>query len=232
MQTILWIHGFPLSSRVFARQRSIAATHLMPDLPGFGAAAPPHDVMTMEDYARGVLPQHDVILAGLSMGGYIALAAMRVAPERVKGLILIDTRETADNDEQRKARYDSIEKVKKEGIAPVVASMLPKMLTKNAPPELVDEVREIMESSSPEGVIAALGAMAERPASDLASLNIPTLVIVGEEDSITPPSDAERMADALPNGKLVKIANAAHLSNVEQAAEFNRAVEKWLALVR
>lgn len=152
MQTILWIHGFPLSSRVFDRQRAIGAEHLMPDLPGFGDAPPPGSAMTMESYARHVLPEREVILAGLSMGGYIAFAAARLAPERVKGLILIDTRETPDDDEQRKARYDTIEKVKREGIAPVVASMLPKMLTSSAPPELVDEVRRIMESSSAQGV--------------------------------------------------------------------------------
>lgn len=228
MHDLLWIHGFPLSSRVFDRQLSIAATHVMPDLPGFGGAPPPRGEMTMEAYAREVLPEREVIVAGLSMGGYIALAMARLAPERVKGLILIDTRETADTDEQRKARYDSIEKVKREGIAPVVASMLPKMVTKNAPPELVDEVRGIMESSSPAGVIAALDAMAKRPASDLGALNIPVLVVVGEEDAITPPSDAERMAAALPDARLVKIAGAAHLSNVEQAHDFNAAVQGWL----
>jgi 3-oxoadipate enol-lactonase len=146
-------------------------------------------------------------------------------------LILLDTRATADTDEQRKARYDTIEQVKREGVAPVVASMLPKMFTKNAPPELVDEVRAIMSGSSPEGVIAALDAMARRPDSTdlLPTLTIPVLILVGEEDPITPPSDSEKMAAAIPNATLARIPNAAHLANVEQASEVNRVVEGWLA---
>jgi 3-oxoadipate enol-lactonase len=236
MHTILWIHGFPLSARIFARQRAIIAAHVMPDLPGFGRALPPEGETSMESYARFALdqsPVRKVIVAGLSMGGYAAFAAARIAPERVKGLILIDTRATADTEEQRKARYESIEKVKAEGVAPVVSSMLPKMLTKNAKPELVDEVQRIMSASSPQGVIAALDAMAKRPDSTdlLPTLNIPALVIVGEEDTITPPSDAEKMAAALPNAKLVKIANAAHLSNVEQSHEFNAVVDAWLSAI-
>lgn len=186
----------------------------------------------MESYAREVLAitPGQVILAGFSMGGYVAFEAARLAPERVAGLILIDTRETADSVEARKGRYDSIEKVRKEGIKPIVDGMLPKMLTKSAPPEMVEEVRSIMTDSSPEGVMAALRAIAERPDSSalLPTLNIPALVIVGEEDPITPPADAERMAGLLPRSRLVKIADAAHLSNVQQSEVFNRAVTAWL----
>jgi len=234
MNTILWLHGFPLSSRIFARQRAILAAHFMPDLPGFGNAPPSADEMSMEAYARGAMakvPARRFIVAGLSMGGYVALAAARLAPERVTGLILIDTRETADNDEQRMGRYASIEKVKAANdVKPVVDAMLPKMLTANAPASLVDEARNIMSSSSTQGVSAALDAMARRPDSTdlLPTLNVPALVIVGAEDAITPPSDSERMARALPNAQLVKIANAAHLSCMEQPDEFNRIVDAWL----
>ena len=238
MKTIAWIHGFPLSSAMFDKQHDIEAVqHLVPDLPGFGGTpAPVRGEITMDQYARRVLTELDrrgiarATFAGFSMGGYIALAIARIAPHRMDGLILIDTRETADTPEARQGRYDTIEKVRAEGIASVVESMLPKMLSANAPQEMRDRVREIMNSSSPEGVMAALEVMAERRDSTavLPTLEVPTLIVVGAEDPITPPADAERMAAAIPNAKLVKIAGAAHLSNFEKADEFNGAVRDFL----
>lgn len=233
MNAILWLHAFPLSSQVFEKQRALrGVTHVMPDLPGFGAAPPPVDSMTMDDYARFAVTRLDALgiekatFAGLSMGGYVCFAALRLFPERVAGLILIDTRETADTEDARRQRHESIEKVKREGVGAIADAMLPKMLTANAPREMKEWVREIMMSSSVEGVIAAQRAMAERPDSSplLPSITVPTLIVVGEEDTITPPSDAERMARAIPGARLVKLANAAHLSNVEQAAAFNEAL--------
>lgn len=218
MSAILWLHGFPLTSRVFEKQRAIAGVeHLMPDLPA---------LQSMDDYARFAVAQLDArgiekaTIAGLSMGGYICFAALRLFPERVSGLILIDTRETADSEEARKGRFESIGKVEQQGVAAVADAMLPKMVVSDA---LKPEVREIMMSASPEFVIGALWAMAERPDSSalLPTINVPTLVVVGEEDTITPPADAERMAAAIPGARLVRIAGAAHLSNYEKPEEFN-----------
>ena len=106
--------------------------------------------------------------------------------------------------------------------------MLPKMVLSES---LKPKVRQIMESSSQEGGMAALRAMAERPDSTdlLPRLTVPTLIVVGEKDTITPPADAERMKKALPNASLVKIANAAHLSNMDQPDEVNAAVEQFLS---
>lgn len=233
---ILWIHGFPLSSRVFEKQLAIEGVrHLMPDLPGFGRT-PPEPVGGIDDYARLLLAELDraridrAVFAGLSMGGYILLGIARVAPQRIQGAILIDTRETADTADAKKGRYETIEKVKKEGIGGVVDSMLPKMLTKNAPPELVDEAETIMSSSTSEGVITALKAMAERPDSSAAlrMIRVPTLVVVGADDTITPPADAARMSAALSDARTVIIPGAAHLSNLEQPEVFNEAVTKDL----
>jgi 3-oxoadipate enol-lactonase len=227
---IVWIHGFPLSSAIFERQMSLDGfTHVAPDLPGFGKT-PPREQMSIDDYAAFVLDHVEsrgAIFAGLSMGGYIAFHIVRTRPELVKGLILIDTRETPDSPDQKKGRLETIEKVKQNGIGVVVDSMLPKMVGPDAPPTDRDRVREIMNSSSPQGVIAALGAMADRADSSdlLPNIAVPTLIVVGEEDAITPPSDAERMARAIPNAKLVRIPRAAHLSNFEKASEFNAAVQ-------
>jgi pimeloyl-ACP methyl ester carboxylesterase len=234
MKTIVWVHGFPLSSQMFEAQRAIpGATHLTPDLPGFGST-PPEDDLSVDDYARFVvdlLPADQAVFAGFSMGGYICLAVARLFPERVNGLVLIDTKETADTEEVRKGRFDSIAKVEQQGIDPIVDSMFPKMLTASAPQALKDRVRGMMMTSSPQGVIAALRAMAGRADSSslLPSIPVPTLVIVGDQDSITPVADARRMAGAIPNARLVTIADAAHLAPVEQPAAVNAAVAQFLA---
>ncbi|MFP5247476.1 MAG: alpha/beta fold hydrolase [Thermoanaerobaculia bacterium] len=234
---ILWIHGFPLASSIFENQLAIrGARHVMPDLPGFGQSRAAVGGVTMDDYARIAIDLLDhrgidnAYFAGLSMGGYVCFAAMRLAPQRVRGLILLDTRETADTADGKKGRYDSIEKVRKEGVTPIIESMLPKMLTSAAPQEMKDRVREIMTSTSAEGAIAALGAMAERPDSTplLRRITVPTLILVGEEDTITPPSDAERMAKSIPNARLVRIPGAAHLANYEKAEEVNRSVAAFV----
>jgi 3-oxoadipate enol-lactonase len=233
LRMIVWIHGFPLSSRVFSKQNVLPG--FAPDLPGFGTAAASPDEMTMDDYARHVLAAMDArkidkaFLAGLSMGGYICFAIARIAPERLKGLILIDTRETPDTAEAKKGRYETIEKVKANGVSVVVDAMLPKMLTAQAPPALVTEARQIMMSSSQSGVTAALKAMAERPDSTdtLRNIAVPTLIAVGDADTITPPADAQRMAGLAPNATLVTIRGAAHLSNMEQPDQFNKAVEAF-----
>ena len=230
MNTILWLHGFPLTNAIFAKQLAITGVeHVMPELP---------PLESMDDYARFAIEQLDLrgiekaTFAGLSMGGYICFAALRLFPERVSGLILIDTRETADTDEGRKGRREMIDKAEHEGVAPIAEAMLPKMLTPSAPPELKQFVRDVMMSTSREFVIAALRAMAARPDSSsmLPSIAVPTLIVVGEEDPITPPKDSERMASAIPNAKLVKLARAAHLSNVERAEAFNASVQEWFPL--
>lgn len=230
--TILWIHGFPLCSSIFEKQLAIGGVrHVIPDLPGFGQSPPAPGALTMDDYARIALDVLDsrsigrAVFAGLSMGGYVCFAAARMAPERIAGLILIDTRETPDSDDARKQRFETIDKIRAEGIQPLVDSMLPKMLTAEAPREMKDRVREIMTSTSPQGAMAALRAMAGRPDSTplLPNITVPALVAVGEEDGITPTSDAERMAAAIPASMLVRIAGAAHLSNYQRADEFNEA---------
>ena len=232
MNTILWIHGFPLSSRVFDGQREIQARHVMPDLPGFGGTLA-REKMSMDDYARVAVDALDAqgveraVFAGVSMGGYVCFAAMRLFPERVSGLILIDTRETADTDKARQERFDTIDNIRDAGLEPLVDAMLPKMLTPAAPEEMKKRVRDIMMSTSPEGAMVALRAMAKRPDSTdlLARVRVPTLIVVGEKDPIATTADADRMAHHILNARVVKLAGAAHLSNVEQAEAFNRAVQ-------
>lgn len=240
---VIWIHGYPLSAAIYAPQEAIPGVrHIVPDLPGFGATPPPPGELTIPEYADGILRIMDekgirsAVVAGLSMGGYIAMALARQAMERLCGLILIDTRELPDAPDARAKRFETIETVRASGTATVVDSMLPKMLTEATMKE--DEakaraVRQIMESATPGGVIAALGAMARRAdASDvLPRVEVPALVVVGRDDAITPPSDAERMRNAIPGAALAVIDRAAHLSNFERPEEFNRAAAAFLARV-
>lgn len=239
MDTILWLHAFPLSSRIFEQQRAIeGVTHLMPDLPGFGDAPPLTSEPDMEAYVRFAIQELDkrgiekAVFAGVSMGGYICLSALRHFRQRISALILADTRETADSIDMRQGRFEMIGKVELEGVTPVVDSMFPKMLTPGAPLELKEWVRSVMMSSTSRGTTDALRAIANRVESGslLPSITVPSLIVVGEEDTITPPADAERMANAIPEAKLVRIADAAHLSNVEQPAAFNAAVAAFLGL--
>jgi pimeloyl-ACP methyl ester carboxylesterase len=228
---ILWIHGFPLSSAMFEPQKRIEGyRHLMPDLRGFGSAPAPDDETSMASYARDLLDVIDedrFVLAGFSMGGYIAMELLRHVPDRIAALLLLDTRETPDTDEGRASRYKQADDVAKNGIGSVVEAMLPKMVVQE---DYRADVRRIMESASPRGVIAALKAMATRPDSTetLRNATMPAFVIVGDRDEITPLRDAERMVSLLPNAEMAPIARAAHMANFESSEQVNNLIAAFL----
>lgn len=236
---IVWIHGFPLTSEMFRSQFAIPGfRHIAPDLPGFGQTEA-SSAQSIDDYAGDIvalvdqLPADRAIFAGFSMGGYIAMGVCRVAEERVAGLILIDTKETGDTDEGRAGRAAMIESVERRGPIAAIDAMLPKMLTRgsfDAAAPVVREAKAIMGEASSAGVINALRAMAARPDSTevLRALSVPALLVVGEEDSITPPADAQRMASLLRGATVARIPRAAHLANMERTVEFNRAVATFL----
>jgi len=243
---VLLIHGFPFTSRMWKPQLgSLAANgHLLaPDLPGFGespAEPPPHSV---EQYAEDCLSVLDalnilepVVVGGLSMGGYIALAIARLFPERLRGLMLLSTKAGADSAEGKANRDKSIAEVKESGPAPIADGMYPKFLAPASyteQPAVAAELKEIMKGATREGVMAALTAMRDRPDSTplLPSIKVPTLVVHGKEDNVIPFSEAEAMAKAIPNSGLHLIDKAGHLPNMEQPAEFDRIVSEFLRKV-
>lgn len=236
---IVWIHGFPLSSLIFEGQFEIPGVrHVAPDLPGFGRSAP-EPVESIDRYAERVLALLDAkgireaVIAGVSMGGYVAFSMLRQRPSLATGLVLIDTREVPDTSEGRRNRLAQIDRVEKEGTSFLIEAMLPRMLTSatiRAGDRRTEMVRHAMESATPAGVCAALRAMADRGDSTAAlrSASCPVLVVVGTEDDLTPPSDAERMSGTAKNSTLVRIPGAAHLSNVERPDVFNGAVRSFL----
>lgn len=202
---------------------------------GAGIALPEDPVLSMaclaDDIARLIEDQVDgpAVVCGLSMGGYVALELVRRRPELVRGLILADTRAEADTDEGRENRMRVAQAVRRNGTEPVARAMIPDLLadqTREQRPEVEETVREMILGTRPETVIAALGGMACRHDStgDLAGIETPTLVIVGEHDAITPPEGARTMADAIPGAKLVVVPRAGHLSGMENPAAFNEAL--------
>jgi 3-oxoadipate enol-lactonase len=241
---VLLIHGFPFSGRMWAGQLNTlakAAHVLVPDLPGFGDSPAPNGSPSVEQYAEdcfAVLDALDimepVVIGGLSMGGYIALAAARLMPLRVRGLILASTRAGADSAEGKANRDKTIAQVREQGASVVSEAMYPKFLSPGnyeAKPEVAAELKAIMSGATPEGVIAALSAMRDRPDSTetLADLHMPVLIIHGRDDAVIPPSEAEMMSKAIPNNELVIIEKSGHLLNLEQPDEFNRITAKFLA---
>ncbi len=231
---IVWIHGFPLSSKVFEPQLAIDQfRHIRVDLRGFGKTPPPNGETSMATYARDVLDVMDnakidrAVIAGISMGGYVVMQLLRDAPERVAALLLLDTRETADTEEGRATRFKQAGDVAKNGIGSVVDAMTPKMAIGA---EAQAAIRKIMEESSPQGVIAALKAMAVRPdsAETLRNADVPALIVVGDRDEITPPRDAERMVKLIKHAEEAPIAKAAHAANFERPEQLNPLIHAFL----
>jgi 3-oxoadipate enol-lactonase len=244
--TLLLIHGYPLDHTMWQPQidgLADVARVIAPDLRGCGASGAPEGVYTMDTHADDLRALLDVlhieraVVCGLSMGGYIALAFWRKCAARVRGLILVDTRAGADAPAARQARLDMVEQVKQRGSAPAADAMLPRLLaesTRQSRPDLVESVHAMMLRQPPTGIIGAQLGMAERPDSTpmLPTITVPTLVIFGAEDVITPAEPEGRtLAAAIPGSKLVVIPNAGHLSNLEQPEIFNTAVREFLARV-
>lgn len=233
---VVLVHAFPLDGRMWDAQRNHLAAHtrvLAPDLPGFGASAghpagPDLDAWAdaLERLLAGRLGPRPAIVCGLSMGGYVALRLAGRHPARLAGLVLADTRARADDAAGRRARDEAIDTVSTDGVAALVETLLPKLLAEESPDELRGRVRDLALQQSREAVVAALRAMRDRPDSTpvLERVRVPTLVVAGEHDALTPPHEAAAMAARLPAGKLVVIEGAGHLSNLERPDLFTAAV--------
>ena len=238
-EALLFVHAFPLNRRMWAPQLEVLSDRyrcLTVDLRGFGESDTPEGPYPMDQLASdlaGLLDQRGIeraTLVGLSMGGYIAFTFWRRFPEKLRALVLADTRAGADTPEGRQTRERLAATAETEGLAPVVQAQVPRLLSAGASPELRQWVQDMIEEASPQGVAGASRGMASRPDSAplLAGIVCPTLVIVGEQDAVTPPAEAERMASAVPHAQLVRIPVAGHLANLEQPAAFNAALRAFL----
>jgi pimeloyl-ACP methyl ester carboxylesterase len=176
-------------------------------------------------------------VVGLSMGGYAALALVRRHPERLRALVLADTKAGADSPEARATRAGQAEKVRREGAAAIAEAVLPKLLGQTSHRErggLVARVRGIIEANPPRGIADALAGLAARADSTatLREIRVPTLVIVGEEDTITPRPEAEALQRGVAGSRLAVVGRAGHLANMENPAEFNAHLRSFLDALR
>jgi 3-oxoadipate enol-lactonase len=240
---VVLLHAFPLHAEMWAPQLACLSARtrvLAPDLKGFGRSDAPEDRAgyTMAGYAGDVaaLLEHlevgRVVLGGLSMGGYVAFSFLRHFGGMVEGLVLADTRATADQPEVLERRTSQQDVVAREGPGAVVDSLLDGLLsdhTKSNRPELVAQVRGLMDNPAA-GYVGALEAMKQRPdvTADLAAIAVPTLALVGDQDAQSPPDVVRGWQERIPGSRLAVLPRAGHLSNLEAADEFNAAVDDFL----
>ena len=240
---LLLIHAFPLDRTMWGAQVAGLQLHyrvIAPDLRGFGHSSEADgDAVSMEQYAadlRALLDSINVkqaVIGGLSMGGYIALAFVAQYPDRVKGLILANTRALPDSDEARQTRVANAARAREEGLNFLIESMAPKMLGTTAKPEAFIAVRSMMAHQRSNGISSALLGMAARPdrTALLPFIKAPTLIITGSADVLIPAADSEAMHRAIGNSTLVTVPDAGHLSNLDKADAFNDAVRAFYAKV-
>jgi len=242
---LLLIHGFPLDRTLWAHQVATLAgwRRIAPDLRGLGASDVPAQGYTMASYADDLvrlldnLGVHRAVVAGLSMGGYVAFEMVRRHRERLAGLILVDTRADADGPEARAARDDLAAVARSDGTRAVAERLLPRLVgrsTQQAQPHLVEQVREMMARAPTAGLVGALRAMRDRSDATplLATIDVPTLVVVGQEDELTPPSMARAIAGAIPSAALRIIPGAGHLAPLEAPTAVTRVCAEFLEAVR
>ena len=240
---VVLLHAFPVNGRMFEPQMealSAGRRVVAPDYPGFGRSPRTPAQPDVRYYAEGVRRLLDrlgierVVLGGVSMGGYVAFGCLRLFPEKVSGLILADTRPEPDSEEIRANRKNMARRVAEEGVEVLIELQMERLLARDTlenDTAVVEKVRAMILESTPNGVVAALGAMRDRPDSTslLAEIDVPTLVIGGEEDAISSPEVMGAMAEKIPNSRHVTLARAGHLSNLEAPEDFNKALEEFLA---
>jgi 3-oxoadipate enol-lactonase len=239
---LIFIHAFPLSKTMWQPQvDALKDTYrvITIDLGGHGES----DIVlwndTLDDYAKNIIGLLDhlgiaqAVFVGLSMGGYTLFSIYRHYADRVKAMVLADTRAQADSEEGKAGRQSMAEVAFKDGASAIADIMLPKLLAPSTiehRPEMVEQVRQMILQTPTAGIVVDLVAMAARPDSTdlLSTITCPTLFIVGEDDQATPVAESQYMAQRIPGAIFVTIPQAGHLSNFEQPIAFNQALESFL----
>jgi 3-oxoadipate enol-lactonase len=239
---LVLLHGFPLNRKMWAPQVEAFSAErrvVTPDYPGFGSSPRPCAQPDVRYYAEGTgklldkLGLDRVVLGGLSMGGYVAFACMRLFPERVSALLLANTRPEPDAEDVRETRRELARRVAEEGVGILPDLQMERLLapdTLQSNGDLVEFVRAVILESSPDGVVAALGAMRDRPDSTalLGKISVSTLVVSGAEDTLSTPEVMGEMAGKIPDARHHTISGVGHLSNLEAPDEFNSALRGFL----
>ncbi|MDO9119690.1 MAG: alpha/beta fold hydrolase [Nitrospira sp.] len=238
---IVLLHAFPLNRTMWAEQEAALSSQfrvITIDLRGHGESDAPlwhYSFDQAADDVRALLDHLSItqaLFVGLSMGGYVLLAFYRKYADRVKGMVLADTKAQADTPEGKAGRFQMAQIAYKQGSPAIADIMIQKLLspaTIQSKPEIVQRIRTMIEGNQISGIAGDLMAMAERPDSVplLKQITCPTQIIVGELDQATPPADAKFMAEQIPQARLAIIPGAAHLANIEQPGKFTRLIEEF-----
>lgn len=236
----VFIHAFPYDQRMWAPQQGAlsptAELHTL-DLPGFGNSSEtlPSSMDDMADAVHDFVNELDLesfVLGGLSMGGYVTFAYWRKYADegRIRGLVLADTKSGADDEVGRQRRHVQAEQVRGGDVGGFVDQVAPLMFGSEPHADVVQRARSIMETQAPEGIAAALEAMAARPDSTdlLPEIDVPVALLCGTEDRITPPDGMKAMTVEIPDATWFPIRAAGHLANMENAEQFNAALVAFL----
>lgn len=229
---VIFLHAFPYSPAMWEGQLEVVKGHpvLVPEILGYEnlESAAAHVLVEMDN--RG---WEKAVFVGLSMGGYVMFRLWNLEPERFVGMVLADTRATPDTPEQKAARAQMALRIRQEGTGFLPEALLPGHLgesTRTQNPALVEQVRQTLLAADPDKTIASLKGLAERPDSVplLPDIAVPALILVGEEDTLTPPADARQMAAHIPDSRMLLIPQAGHLANLENPKAFNTALRGFL----
>ena len=231
---LLLLHAFPFDSRMWRQTAAALASQrrvITPDMRGFGLSDLGSGGFSIADLADDLAALLDALnlpaasVGGMSMGGYVALAFARRHRDRLKSLVLADTKAAADTPEARLGREAAISLVEKQGVAALLEKQIPRLLSASASDELRAEVR-VLGAQPEDTVIAAIRALRDRPdrTAELPEIAIPALVVVGSEDALSSPADARAMAAAMPDARVAEIPGAGHLSNMENPDAFAAAL--------
>jgi pimeloyl-ACP methyl ester carboxylesterase len=239
---VVLLHAFPLSRTMWEPQVGalVAECRCIPiDFRGFGESphAPPYSMDRYADDVVGVLDSLQIeqaVVVGLSMGGYVAFALWRRHRQRVRGLVLADTRSGADTPEGAARRRHMIELAGTQGSIAVANAQIAALMgatTRERRPDIYDAVHRTIAQAPVDGIVGALEAMLARPDSTplLPTITVPTMIIVGEEDTITPVAEARALQSGISGSRLEILSQAGHLSSLERPAAFNAVVTEFLA---
>jgi 3-oxoadipate enol-lactonase len=238
---LILLHGFPLSSAIWREQQNRLSDQyrvITPDLRGHGRSPVTDEVYAMDLLAADVLALLDaqeldqVVLMGHSMGGYVALALAKLAPQRIKAFGLLGAHAYADTEEARQARYAMIEQVRAYGNPPVVEAMSSRLFApiEHEDTTIMEHVNSVMGGTKTLGLVGALEGMAARPDTTtvLAGLAVPVLLIAGDQDAIVPIERIESLATLPANCTLVTIENAGHMMMMEQPQATAMAIRQFI----
>lgn len=240
---VVLVHGFPLDHRMWSAQiKAVSRAHrvLAPDLRGFGQSGVTPGTVTMARFAQDLAEMLEalevaepVTVCGLSMGGYIAFEFWEKYRDRLRGLVLCDTKAQADTAQGASSRLAVAERIEREGAAFLAEGMLPRLVapeTLQSRPDVVDPIRQMITEAPAQGVAAAARGMATRAdmTGRLGEIRCGVLVIVGTQDAISPPEEMRVLGAAIPGSRVVEIPGAGHMSPMEQPELVNQALEQFL----